>query len=59
MLDVIIGCRNVRNIQRETALNEKLYVRCNLIIGCRDVRNRQSETSLNEKLYVICSHLLS
>ena len=28
MLDVVIGCRNVRNRQHETAMNEKLYVKC-------------------------------
>ena len=28
MLDVVIGCRNVRNRQRETGLNEKMYARC-------------------------------
>jgi hypothetical protein len=35
MLNVVIGCRNVRDRQRETAMNEKLYVRCSHLVSQR------------------------
>ena len=57
MLDVVIECRNVRNRQRETTLNEKLHVKYSHWRSL--ICNIQRETAINEKPYVRCSHWLS
>ena len=46
MLDVVIGCHNVRNGQRERTLNEKLYVKCSHLMSL--ICNIQRETAINE-----------
>jgi hypothetical protein len=57
ILDVVIGCRNVHNRQRETTLSEKLYVEFSHLRSL--ICNRHRETALNnEKLYFRCIFLL-
>jgi hypothetical protein len=46
MLDVVIGCHNVRNRQREKTLNETLYVKCSHLMSL--ICNIQRETAINE-----------